>query len=68
MEKLREMLEGKKTHLVVLAFVILTLFTGAAPEGSEDALAGMDVDARQKSLLSLVVSTVKAAIDRALAR
>lgn len=51
--------EGKKTHFLVLAYVILTLATGDKVGG--DALAGLDPDAIRDALLGLMVSTGKAA-------
>jgi len=64
MDKIKAFLAGKKTHLLVLVYVLFVLVTGGAPAGSEDAIAGLDPAAIQNALLGLMISTAKAAFDR----
>ncbi len=62
MKDVLKFFEGKKTYLLVLAYVILVLATGNKMGG--DALAGLDPDAIKDALLVLMVATGKAAWDR----
>ena len=64
MEGVRLFLEGKKTHLLVLAYVLIVMFTGA--EGTDGGLdlANLSAATVKEALLGLMVSTAKAAWDR----
>lgn len=57
------MLQGKKTHILVLIYVIVVLL-GGGTSGEADILGGIDAGQLQQSLMALMVSTLKAAWDR----
>ena len=62
MDKILEFLKGKKTYLLVLLYVALTLALGVDPD--QGVIAGMDPEAIQSALMGLMVATAKAAWDR----
>lgn len=62
MEGFITFLQNKKTHLVVLVYVLLKLFTGGGDEAG--VLEGFNTDNLVTILPTLIVSTLKAAWDR----
>ncbi len=63
-EKLREMLTGKKTYLLLLVYVLVVLVTGVeGPVGA--GLENINSGDLQKALLGMVAMAGKAAFDRA---
>jgi len=64
MENVKLFLEGKKTHLLVVAYLIVLMFTGAEGfDGSLD-LSNISGDTVKEALLGLMISSAKAAWDR----
>ena len=64
MAKILALLQGKKTHLLVIALLLLQLVGGvSAPEGGLDFSQLTDADL-QKMVATGLISTLKAAWDR----
>lgn len=55
-------LQGKKTHIVVFLYILLTMFSGNGADAS--LLDGLNTENMQQALPALLVSTLKAAWDR----
>lgn len=55
-------LQGKKTHILVLVYVLLVMFSGGGDEAG--VLDGFNDENLKKALPALMLSTLKAAWDR----
>lgn len=64
MSTVQDWLKGYKTYIILIAYAALVLITGKVPEGTEDAVAGFNMEAIEKSLLAAAFGTGKAAWNR----
>lgn len=62
MESMISFLQGKKTHIVVFLYILLTMFSGNGADAT--LLDGLNTGNMQQALPALLVSTLKAAWDR----
>ena len=62
--KVKSWFKGKKTYFVCLVYCVVVLVNGKVPEGTEDALAGFDIEAIKETLAANAFMAAKASWNR----
>ena len=62
--KVKSWLKGKKTYLICTVYCVMVMVTGQVPEGTEDAIAGFDIDAIKEALIANAFMAAKASWNR----